>query len=336
MTGRISLPVGASTAHDVPAKQEGKQMTDLSTPSYPPLVGELRDRLTQSMFRSLAEPIETLATEYGATYLDDFEVHLQLLCDAFPERPWPDWAALGFLGLNKEILKEEMSFRQTGQYSATGSDLDKVAADVYHNPDVMDRYYLVGLYDTYFLWPHHFRLLQFYRQQFLKTGDPPSHIMEWGVGHGLLTLEAMQWWPQSVAAIVDLSAYSLQFANRLLATAGLGERVSSQEGDILQLQDCPKTDRLICSELLEHVPRPDLLLQRVRQALADGGLAYLTGAINAPQPDHVYLFRSDQELLRMIEEQGLTVNAHLTVCHPNRAAQSNPPAVVAMVVSLAN
>jgi len=80
------------------------------------------------------------------------------------------------------------------------------------------------------------------------------------------------------------------------------------------------------------VPDPDRLLERLRAALAPGGSAYLTGAINAAQPDHVYLFTSDEQLFRLMEKHGFRVRAHLMACHPNRQAERAPPAVVAMVV----
>ena len=163
-------------------------------------------------------------------------------------------------------------------------------------------------------------------------GPPPERIAEWGVGHGLLILEALERWPQAQAAILDLSKFSLAFTARMLAAAGMGNRCESYQGDVVKLPATRSVQRLICSELLEHVPNPKLLLERLRDALAPGGLAYLTGAINAAQPDHVSLFTSTEQLLSLVEEQGLVMRAHLTACHPNRQAEQNPPAVVAMVV----
>jgi SAM-dependent methyltransferase len=308
--------------------------TDTGRP-LPRRLAEFHARLDRSVFRSLGAAVGGLADQFGAEYLDDFESHLELLRSAFPEKPWPDWAVQGFVNLNKAILKEEMHFRQTGQYAARPEDLERVTEEVYDNEEVMERYYLVGLYCTYFLWPHHYRILRFYRQSFLQAGPPPARLAEWGVGHGLLALEALRRWPAAGAALLDLSRFSLAFAERLLNAAGVGERCQSRLGDVLELPDLPRVDRLICSELLEHVPDPGRLLDRVREALAPGGLAYLTGAINAAQPDHVYLFTSDEQLLGMLRDHGLTAREHLTACHPSREHEARPPAVVAMVVERA-
>jgi ubiquinone/menaquinone biosynthesis C-methylase UbiE len=300
--------------------------------TLPPLVSEFYGRLHRSVFRSLGAPILNLAEQHAPGYLPDFERHLALIRSAFPDKPWPDWAVQGFINLNKAILQEEMHFRETGQYAAQPEDLKRVTEAVYDNEDVMDRFYLIGLYSTYFLWPHHYRILDFYRRSFLQEGPAPRQLMEWGVGHGLLALEALRQWPAARATLVDLSKYSLAFAARLLDAAGVRMRCESRQGDVLQLGPMPPAERIICSELLEHVPDPDGLLDKVRGALAPGGIAYLTGAINAAQPDHVFLFTSDQQLLRMVESHGFKIRAHLTACHPNRAAEEMPPAVVAMVV----
>jgi len=233
------------------------------------------------------------------------------------------------------ILKEEMHFRQTGEYAAKPDDLERVTEDVYDNEDVMDGYYLVGLFGTYFLWPHHYRILDFFRRSFLQTGPPSQRLAEWGVGHGLLTLEALRQWPEARALVVDLSKYSLGFAGRMLGSAGVAGRCDSRQGDVLKFTDLPTADRIICSELLEHVPDPGLLLDRLRGALAPAGLAYLTGAINAAQPDHVYLFTGDRQLFRLLEDHGFAIKASLTACHPNREGDENPPAVVATVVEAA-
>jgi len=289
-------------------------------------------RLDRSIFRSLGASIFDLAAQHGAAYREDFEAHMELLRAAFPGKPYPDWAVEGYINLNKAILKEEMHFRLTGQYAAKPEDLERVLEAVYDNEEVMNRYYLVGLYCTYFLWPHHYKILQFYRKAFLEAGPPPGRLMEWGVGHGLLALEALRRWREAPATLVDLSKFSLAFAERLLMTAEVGGRCQSRYGDLLELDDLPQADRIICSELLEHVPDPDKLLERVRGALTPGGIAYLTGAINAAQPDHVYLFSSDEQLFRMIADHGMTIRAHLTACHPSRESERNPPAVVAMVV----
>jgi Methyltransferase domain len=300
------------------------------------LLSDFRAKLDGSLFRSLAKGIDVIQAEFGPAYLADFEDHLRLLRRAYPERPWPAWAADGFISFNRMVLKEELAFQTSGAYSASAEDIGRVTAEIYDSGKVMDGYYLVGLYVTYFVWPHHYRMLDFYRRNFLgSAAGAAARFAEWGVGHGLLSAAALTRWPEARAWLFDLSAHSLGFARHLLHAAGHAGRCAFVQGDVVEEPDLPVVDRLVCSEVLEHVPRPDRVLERVRAALAPGGRAFLTAAVNAPQADHVHLFRGDDEVFAMAEAAGLTVGPRLSVVHPSRADDARPPLVVGMVVEAA-
>lgn len=292
--------------------------------------------LQESLFRSLGSGIRQLDQDFGAAYLDDFSAHLDLLRAAHPERPFPAWPVNGFIAFNRMILKEELAFRATRAYSATAADIGRITTDVYDNDEVMNGYYLIGLYLTYFIWPHHYRMLRYYRNEFLSDDCPQEGgFAEWGVGHGLLSLAALRRWPAARGWLFDLSAHSLAFARTLLGAAGLAERCVFVQGDVLTAEDLPVVGRLVCSEVLEHVPDPALVLRRVRECLAPGGRAFLTAAVNAPQADHVHLYRSDEEVFAMVREAGLVVRSHLSVVHPNRHNDPTPPSVVGLIAEVA-
>src|SRR5688572_5961778 len=304
--------------------------------NIPSLVSAFQEHVGRSMFRSLGEPIVDLGREFGDVYFSDFESHLHLLQSAFPAKPWPRWSADGFIRFSKQILREEASFRETGQYSAAPEDFDKITEAIYDNGAVMEGYYLVGLYCSYFIWPHHYQILSFFRDAFLRSGHAaPKTLAEWGVGHGLYSLLALQQWPGAKAVLADISRHSLSFSEALMAAAGCLDGCKPCLGDVMKSWDEWPVDRMICGEMLEHVPDPGKLLEQIRDGLNPNGLAYLTGAINAPQSDHVSLFRSEAELLRLAGENGFRVRRHLLVCHPNRRHDANPPQVLAMVAERA-
>lgn len=292
------------------------------------MVNEFRQYLKKSLLTSLDRSIDELGAKYGDEYFADFEKHLSFLSKVLNVPDFPRQAASAFIKFNKEILKEELAFRETGQYSS--SDFGQIRRDVYENPEVMGNYYLTGLYLTYFIWPHHYRLLRFYRDDFLAKAGEVSVFMEWGVGHGLLSQLAFTRWPSAKARLYDVSPFSLQFAQKLLASTGF----SASEvvlGDVT-VMETGQADAIICGELLEHVPDPRKLLRKLRASLRPGARAFMTGAINSAQEDHLTLFSSVDQILQLVTEEGFTVAESVTLIHPNRAKEKDAPTVLALVL----
>lgn len=295
-----------------------------------PLVDELAAALRKSLFPFLAQAIETLSARPG--YRDQFESMLHIVKAAFPEKPWPKWPANGLLKFNRVVLQEEAEFRASGKYAKSVEEFSEVKSSVYDAADVMDGYYLVGLLLTYYTWEHHQDILEYYNQAFLERSAGGEWIMEWGVGHGLYTLLAARKWPQAEITAVDVSEHSLNFSGRVLAYAEPRRKVAYVLGDILdESLDLPVVDRLICSELLEHVPDPRAVVRRIAACLRPGGFAFVTAAVNAGQPDHIFLFTSPEEVAALFKEAGLRIDSLISTCHPKHRGQSDAPTVVALV-----
>jgi 2-polyprenyl-3-methyl-5-hydroxy-6-metoxy-1,4-benzoquinol methylase len=297
-----------------------------------PHIDKFQQLLSRSMFASLGESIPRLLASEGAPYSQSFEDHLTILEKAFPDRPWLEWAVDGFVSMNREILREELQFRKSGLYRAKADEMEKVLDTVYNNAEVMDGFYLVGLYCTYFIWPHHWEMLGFFQSKFLgHQGAPVKTFAEFGVGHGLLSKLALTAWPDAKATLLDLSEHSIEFSRRVLTASGFADRCTFIHTDVMTAENLPHADRLVCSELLEHVPDPRKLLSRIAATLNPGARVFLTGAITAAQVDHVYLFETADELVVMVHEEGLKVLDSITLVHPNRKAEARPPRVVALI-----
>lgn len=299
------------------------------------LVTEFTDALRRSMLPFLAEGVDALSSKPG--YRDDLEDVLGLLRRAWGDKPWPRWAANGTLRFNRTVIQEELSFRKTGQYSRKPEESVTVNAEVYQSAEVMEGYYLVGLLLSYFTWIHHDRMLDFYRTRFLGGTGSAKSVMDWGIGHGLFTLLATRAWPTATVTAVDISEHSLEFARRLFEAAGVASRVGFVKTDILDRSAIfQPVDRLICSELMEHLPDPSSLVARIAAGLAPGGRAFVTTAINAPQPDHIYLFRSPEEVEKLFASAGLMIDESICLVHPHNEGRVNAPTVLAMIAAKAD
>ena len=260
----------------------------------------------------------------------DLEEALLLLQKAFPERASPGWAVEATLRFNRMIIAEELDYRRRQAYRHAPGDAGKVNAEIYQSGETMTGFYLAGLMLSYYTWSHHKDLLALFHG-FLDTGPKGAYVMEWGTGHGLLSLLAARQWPSARLLALDISPHSLAFTAKLLAAAGIADRSELMLGDVLDpTLDFPQVDRLICAEVLEHVAEPGALIQRAAAALAGGGRAFFTAAINAPQPDHIFHFRCESEVEALIRAAGLSIESKTALVHPHRAGQDKAPTVFAL------
>jgi 2-polyprenyl-3-methyl-5-hydroxy-6-metoxy-1,4-benzoquinol methylase len=114
-----------------------------------------------------------------------------------------------------------------------------------------------------------------------------------------------------------------------VAAYGASARYDVHRTNVIEEPPGP-VDWLICVELLEHLEVPLLLVQALRKMLAPGGKAFIATAINAPNSDHIYLFRSVDEVVEMLRMGGFTVEE---VCaNAAEGPKYNPPTVAAFIV----
>ncbi len=111
------------------------------------------------------------------------------------------------------------------------------------------------------------------------TGYPPgASVLEVGCGVGAQTITLAQHSPGAVLTCLDLSADSLAEAQRRVTAAGIDTfTVTFAQADVFDLphEDGPlsagRFDHVFVCFLLEHLPRPDEALTRLRAMLKPGG-----------------------------------------------------------------
>jgi ubiquinone/menaquinone biosynthesis C-methylase UbiE len=109
---------------------------------------------------------------------------------------------------------------------------------------------------------------------------------------------------------LDISATSLSKTEACLRTLGITRDVLLERRDIFaapQPSDEARFDSVVLSEILEHVERPAHALASIRRVLKPNGRLFVNAPVNSPAIDHIYLFRTPEELVELVQAAGFHV-----------------------------
>lgn len=205
----------------------------------------------------------------------------------------------------EQFLEEEFFFHREGRYRL--STFADAYREVYGNAPFMSRY-VRGIMISQIVWDPHAHASDLFRTRFLPSIQPGSSYLEVGPGHGFFlafasrveAIERLEAW--------DVSPSSIAETKHALRQLGVSRDIALVEQDVLAAparQD--EFDVAVISEVLEHLERPDLALKSLYAALKSDGRIFINVPINSPAPDHIYLWRTPEELHQFIEDQGFAI-----------------------------
>jgi Methyltransferase domain len=253
----------------------------------------LRDR-----FSSVSETGWLFIEEIAAKVLQIAGDRLDLVCEDYR------W-------LSGIVLDEELHFRRTGRYRL--STFEQADRAVYSNPETMSRY-MNGLLASQLWWRNHTEMLNYFRDHFIEHNPVGFTHLEIGPGHGLfLYLGAVS--PRCGRAEAwDISDASISNTRHALNALQLSRQVLISKVNLFDAPD-RQFSSIAFSEVLEHLERPRAALAILRRLLSDDGRLFLNAPVNSPAPDHIYLFGTPEELLKMITDAGFSIeSSYLSPC----------------------
>lgn len=268
-----------------------------------PHLADLRELLL-THYRFAADIVDRSFSVFGEAWADRIDDALQKL---FPTSEALSAAIKGYSSFAMTSLRLQARFERSHEYVA--KTYAEAAAEVYHNPEYMQSEYLPGLFLSHYLWPHHYRQIQFFETAFLeplRIADVPSFV-EVGIGTGLYSRMALQSVPGLSGRGIDISVSSKQFAERQIDAFGLSARYRVDLEDVTKDTPDISADALICVEVLEHLEDPVEFLQALRRVLKPGGKAFITAALNAAHTDHIYLYRKAEDVEAQLVEAGFVI-----------------------------
>ena len=281
---------------------QNKSQATISQAQYPHLA-QMGKRFREN-HRFTADIVDRGVALFGELWANEFE---QVVSALFPSAEAIGAAVKGYATFAMQSMRLQAVFERERQYKAK---THKQASDeVYFNEMHMMQEYLPGLLLSHFLWPHHYRQLQFFDSAFVQTMRVAraSTFMEVGIGTGLYSGQLLRKLPSIKGIGIDISPSSKKFTEAQMLALGVASRYHVELRDITSTTIEPKADWLVCVEVLEHLDDPVAFLSGLRRNMAPGARAFITAALNAAHSDHIYLYRNSNEVLTHLVDAGFTL-----------------------------
>lgn len=212
------------------------------------------------------------------------------------------------LRLSLEFLTLQAELERTGRYRY--STFAEVEKEVFQKDQIEGRGgvgYLWGLYFTEVFWETHHRLFQFFLREFAAKCGGGGACLDVPVGTGIFLSNFLSANPKWNGIGVDLSPQAISAAEMLFLVNWQSAQVSIREEDIYAYGAAEQVDRIICVEFLEHVEDPLRVLAKLHDTLKADGKVFLATVAWAAAIDHIYLYKSADEIRRHIARSGFVI-----------------------------
>ncbi len=217
------------------------------------------------------------------------------------------YAIGAYLKMCNTMMKCQVGFIKTGKYPITESS--DALENVYNNENEMQSY-MIGLALSQFLWSSHYEIFSCFKNTLEKNSLEIKSYLEIGPGHGLFLIQAMQVLKlvENFVA-VDISPTSIAITKSIIEYIfpAKSDKVVYHHIDMLKLDLNEKYDFISLGEVIEHVNFPGELLMKLKDLLTTNGKGFVSTCVDCPASDHVYHFKSVQEIRDLLISCGLTI-----------------------------
>jgi cyclopropane fatty-acyl-phospholipid synthase-like methyltransferase len=157
--------------------------------------------------------------------------------------------------------------------------------------------------------------------------DKPGAYLEIGPGHGYYMMTAVLESAFDRFTGVDISEASIA------QTRAIIDFFAPEASDQIELRHCDfldattlasaSFDAIVMGEVLEHVEQPGAFLRRIAELARPDAFIYVTTCINAPAVDHIFLWRSTDELEALFKECGFAIREALRLPYEGRTLEQS-------------
>lgn len=260
------------------------------------------DRKDKLHSKKIEGNIDALLKQYPA----QFEELLSLVSTYFGNRGMStEQITDDYLKMIDDMRKEGLYFYRHGKYRCENQQV--AYEKVYSQKDIMS-YYMNALLVSQVLWKHHFNIFMYFQDNLKKIfpRQQKLNILDVGPGHGFFSFLVKKEFPDyEKIDIVDISETSLEMTRNIIGLDG--NKINYFLKDIFAFDGSVLYDFIVLGEVIEHLDNPKAILTKLSHLLTPDGLLWVTTPTNSPALDHVYLFRSKDEVIQLVEDAGLEI-----------------------------
>jgi SAM-dependent methyltransferase len=169
-------------------------------------------------------------------------------------------------------------------------------------------FYPVVTHFTYAIQPSAVARLNFVRGVVRSIRDERASFADLGCGSGVILSEILMMKPNWHGSGLDISVEAVNYARRLAAHKRVAHRASFRAGNAVELPYADESlNLIIASEIIEHMPEPELVVREINRVLKPGGQLILTMPVESHTPAHIKSLASREDLRALCERAGLRV-----------------------------
>ena len=174
---------------------------------------------------------------------------------------------------------------------------------------------MIGLAISQFLWATHYDIYIFFEDSIENNKEHILSYREIGPGHGLFLNKAMDYINNKAkVTVIDISPISIDITKSIMRYFKPNNKnIIYKNIDILEFNSVEEYDFITMGEVLEHVNSPEKLLSKINGLLTENGKLFISTCVNCPAIDHVYHFKTVDEIRNMLNSNGYSIEEELVL-----------------------
>ncbi|MCX6142679.1 MAG: methyltransferase domain-containing protein [Ignavibacteriales bacterium] len=248
-----------------------------------------------------------------ASFMEEAESFANDYCGYLESQKIPlEFAVSAYLEMCAMMMRCQIEFMKTGSY--TIQEHSQAFEETYSNKEKMTSY-MIGLAISQFLWETHYEILKSFERATETYCPTVDSYLEIGPGHGLYLHKAMKLLkPHTRIKVIDISPVSIAITKSIMAHFHPQRAsISYCTDDVLKHDTEERFGFVVMGEVLEHINVPQRVLVKLNKLLEVDGRAFVSTAINSPAVDHVYHYKSVDDVRVMIRNAGLEIENELVL-----------------------